>query len=463
MKTKRYLGMGTAPEGFGLHPALVHTRRRAYRRAIRTGESFLQLYQETTVPLERFLDPRHPSVYVIPRDRLLRVVDSFGDAIGMMEINLPFSSTNFHPDVEDGWVFEAMQTEPFYLLGEKPQLGYLVPPWPEIRPELKVTFCPPLYVHSRWIHSLIAAMLTEVILARNGFSREERAAIVLAVSHHDAALPIGGDSVKRIDRQNLDEEKNFTWSIEHFGLAEKWRRDFGLNIAEAAAWVQNEGIFGQLLDYVDKISYVALDCYNIGIGFDGQVRAFCRQHPLFMDVWQDLRFTPDKSKLGFCDRHRLFDFLMARALEHRELLLNPYGRTLDFYLTGIVRPLYESGLVTKENLLTWTMGEFENALSQHYPPEIFRPTTLTPESFRWQKFATGDEAERFKQTIAPETLYHEEEITGFNVGLDWPIFAQNGVDTMPAGKRFTTAQINELTAIVDSTKGHFLYWHTRTP
>jgi len=454
------LGEWSPPRYFGFHPGLKYAEKRFLSQARRQGiKPSTDEYYGKKVSLSEFFDERHPSVYVIPSDRFIRVVDQWGDLIGIEEIGLPFSSTNFFIDRwDDKWVFEELKSTPFWRLGDISQLGYLVPPHPETTPHLKVSFCPPLFTHTRWIHCLIAAALGEVILARNGFPKEERAPIVLAIAYHDIAIPAGGESGKRVDLKELHEENNFSWILKRYGLAKRWEDRFGFNLEEASLWVKNKGVFGQLLDIVDRMSYTSLDCYHLGCYINGQVRQYCIENPLFMDAWQDIRFTDDKKRFAFINPERLFSFLVARAYEHRELLLNPHARVLDFFLTKLIRPLYKRGIITKKNLLTWGTSRLQEELSKYYLGEKVKPTTVSPGEYGWNRSQTESGIKRFCRFVGG--IDHIEHITGFNSGLDWPVFADNQrIKIVPLKKRLGQNQIDFLEKIIGSVKGWYAYWH----
>src|SRR3989344_5328417 len=335
-----------APEGFGAHPDFLKDFN-SYREKIGTLPWNLLMGEE--ISLSALADPRHPEVFVIPRDRHLSVVDEWGDVIGFMQTRFPFSSTDFYANLTEGkGVFgELFHCNPFYRLGDIVQLGYLVPPHPDDwLDDQRIAYMVPAFRHTRWVHSLVAAILLEVILARNGFSGKEKDPAVLTVACHDVAMPAGGDSVKRVDPENLDEEKNFSWVMEKSGLVEKWAKRFGFQLDLAQQWVRNEGLFGRLLDVVDKLSYTALDCYAIGRERPGKIRSLCAVFPLIMDVWQDIRFTEDRTAFAFTNAQRLFNFLLLRAYEHDEFLFNPYSRALDLFLKKKVQPLYDAGFIT---------------------------------------------------------------------------------------------------------------------
>ena len=405
--------------------------------------------------LLNFADASHPEVFVIPRDRYLFVVDEWGDAIGFERTVFPFSSTDFYVDAEKEGVFqELLKSNAFFRLGKIEQLGYLVPPRPEEWDKnISIAYLVPQFHHTRWIHSLIAAILMELILSREVFSREERAPMVLAAGYHDVATPAGGDSIKRVNPESLSEEKNFAWILEYYGLAERWKKQFGFNLALATNWVQGRGVIGNLLDVVDKISYTALDCYYLGLIREGQVRNLCLSHPLVMDVWQDIRFTPDRTNFAFCDPERLFWFLLLRAYEYQEFLFNPYSRALDLFLKRLVQPLYEKGMITKEQLLTHGNDWLQQVLSEYYPQEV--KCYIEPEELSWTKLRTAKEQQEFCQKLG-DRVDHTEHITGFSTGLDWLVF--NKERTVALRKIIDREKIDLLEEVVASTQGYYVYF-----
>lgn len=71
-------------------------------------------------------------------------------------------------------------------------------PDPEIKVSVEKFFNE---LHSR-DYSILTAALMEVILARNGFSKNERDAAVLTAACHDIAMPAGGNLTQEIDYFN---------------------------------------------------------------------------------------------------------------------------------------------------------------------------------------------------------------------------------------------------------------------
>jgi len=317
----------------------------------------------------------------------------------------------------------------------------------------------PHRLYTRLDHSLLAALIAEVILARNGFSPEERAPIVLTIACHDIATPAGGEPIKRINPNEFDEEENFASILMSSGLAEEWAELFNFNLEKASAWVKNRGVMGFLLDVFDKLSYVSLDCYHLGCMFNGKVREYCLDNPLFIDVWEDVKFTPDKKRFAFVNPERLFAFLMARGYEHQELLLNPEARRLDFYLTKLVKPLYERGLITKEQLLAWGNVELETELGKYYEEEEIKKRCFTPDDYDWKVFKSEDEQKNFCRMIGQDKIEHTEYIRGFNPCLDWPVFAdKKQTKIVPLRKCLSKDKIKLLTDVVKSVRGYYVYY-----
>ena len=439
-----------APFGFGHHPKFERSFR-THLEQLRQGN-----FSHGEVSLSQLADSRHPEVFIIPRDRLLYVVDEWGDTIGFEKTILPFSSTDFYADRdEEGGLFcELDHSEAFFRLGGISQLGYLVPPRPdELDKSVSISYMVPPFSHTRWVHSLLVAILMEIILSRNGFSKEERDPVVLTAGSHDIATPAGGDSIKRVDPKNLHEEEGFAWVLEHHGLAKRWAEQFGFNLSLAKDWVKGRGIFGQLLDVLDKISYTALDCYQLGRVRPGEVRSLCLKHPLIVDVWQDIQFTPDRANFFFSRPERLFRFLLLRAYEYQELLFNPYSRALDLFLKKLVQPLYRKGIITKEQLLTGDDKWLERVLDKYYPEEI--KGYIEPEELSWKRFGTAREQREFAKTLG-KRADHAERIAGFSTGLDWSVLKEGKIVSLR--ETTTPAKVKLLERIVASTRGYYVYY-----
>lgn len=451
-----------APLGFGDHPKVRRALER-HHRDVRNPKKQKSLHRkmwkrikDKGVPVQRFANSRHPEVFIIPRDmQRLLVEGSEGEVAAFHKMELPFSSTDFFVDIDEADLFHVFASNPLFRLTMVSQLGYLVPPRPdEWDKEQSIAYTVPQFRHSRWEHSLLMAMLMEVILARNGFFQKERAAKVLTAACHDIAMPAGGDSVKRVDPKALDEEENFAWVLNHYGLAEKWSGEYGFDIILAQEMVRGKGMFGRLLDVLDKISYTALDCYHVGLVRPGQIRDLCIEHPLIMDVWQDIRFTADKTKFFFLKPKRLFHFLLLRAYEYQEFLFNPYSRALDLFLKNLVQPLYDKGIITREQLLTCSDNWLEIILTKHYPGAL-KPI-IEPELLSFQKFETEEEQQAFADRLGNK-LSHTEHINGIKTGLDWLVRHWGRI--IPLREAILQDEVDLLEGVARSTIGYYVYYY----
>ncbi len=453
----------SAPFDFGQHPDFdFKTYQKDAMRSLRKKRihDLIQTTDERKLPISELFNHLHPDIFIIPRNRFSFPVDEWGDEIGFERIVFPFSSTDFYADIDEkGSVFyEICHTDAFHRLGGISQLGYLVPPRPkEWDKNVNIAYLFPQFPQNRWIHSLLTAMITEIVLARNGFSKKERIPVVLTAGFHDIATPAGGDSTKRVDPRKLDEEENFAWVLMHYGLDEQWKKQFGFNLVDAEKWVAGEGVFGPLLDFIDKISYTAIDCFELGEKRSGKVRNLCLKYPLVMDVWQDI-ITLDGKKFIFSNPENLFNFLLLRAYEFQELLYNPYSRALDLFLKKMVQPLYRKGIITREQLLTRDDNWLRAMLEKYYPQEM--KWIIEPEELSWKKFKTEKGQKMFCRQLGRRLAY-AEHIFKFNTGLDFPVLDQGRV--VPLREAIPQEKVKLLEKTAASMMGYYAYYLHQSP
>jgi hypothetical protein len=446
-------------KNFGIHPNYQKNHDELWKKFNPSKGGLIEHRNLFYTKLSSFKDPRHPDAYLIPRDLPNTVVDDeYGDPIALFTFGIPFSSFNIFLDIENpnSIFYEIYNTPAIHRLGGVSQLGYLVPP-PEKEFENKtIYYLPNHFPHTRWAHSMMVAAMAEIILARNGFTAKERAPIILAFASHDIATPAGGDSVMRIDKSELSEEKNFSFVLKRDGLDQRWRDKFGFDLKIAQDWIAGNGVLGALLNAIDRMAYVALDCLYFGHTSGGKIRQKLCRRPLMMDVWQDIRFTPDRCRFYFSDARRLYDFLELRVLEHTELLLNPRSRALDHTLYKRVHDLYESGTVTKENLLMWGDDDLNHVImrnKQDYPSCL-----ITPDRFEWKFFQFERLMENFCR-FNQDRISHIDRIKKFDVGFDWPVLKQGRV--VEIKKKLPRNKFKKLDSVASSLQGWYVYLYKK--
>jgi hypothetical protein len=440
---------------FGAHPAFKKVIEK-HREEFKQGRKKWPHGDE--INFMHFFDPRHPEVFLIPRDRCIALAEDVEElAFAPYRQDFPFSSYDFYTVwSKDGFFHDLAYHDAFWRLGGISQLGYLVPPIDPMEKGNIVFYLPPAFSHTRFLHSVLTAQLAEVILARNGFSQIERMPVVIAAGSHDIAMPAGGDSVIRVDREKLSEEENYSRVLKKNGLDLFWQERYGFNLAAASGWIKGEGIFGCFLDIIDKMAYTAIDCYFVGSMKRGKIRSFGAKHKLVMDVWQDVRFTADRIQIYFVDPERLFLFLKLRLLEHEELLYNPRSRALDFFLTAYVGRLWREGKVTQEELITRN-DEWLGQLLERYFPEIFHYACVTPDKLRWRGFRNERDLNRFRSQLKPEQLDHLEFVKKIKTGLDWLVLKDGRLVALRDA--LSLEKVNELESIVNKLQRWVVYYY----
>jgi len=438
---------------FGFHPDLAAKKIEQIRKRL-FGEKVQDAFGQNA-RLRDFYNPLHPEVYIIPRSQNLRVLDDWNDEIGLDRINFPFSSTDFclNEDIE-GVLYELTHNSAFWRLAMISQLAYLVYPRDDTLNKYKeIWYCLPAFPHNRALHSLPVAIMAYLKLKEAGFSDDVVNRTVLAIGMHDCATPAGGDTAKRLNRFGLDEEENFSWVIGHHGLDKIWGEKFGFKLDEAAAIVKGQGRFGQLCNYLDRISYVAYDCYYLGMQSEGNIRRIGIRHPTVIDVWQDIAHDSKRGIFYFTDQQRLYNFLLLRAYEHQEFLFNPYSRALDFYLGNSIKRLARLGLITREDLLTINDDQLYLRLEKAFPDEF--KAILTPGIMNWTRFAAKDEMVAFIKSIGRRTFF-AEHLKGFKTGLNWPVLYNGQIVELK--NAISKKQAEKLEAISASTIGYYVYY-----
>jgi hypothetical protein len=456
--TTKKKGGGAMLSGFGQHPNFKKNYDVLWKQLTFDNISpsgFRKIYH---TKLSSLKDPRHPDAYLIRRDYACLVVDEWDDPIALFTHKIPFSSYDIYLDIEneESIFYELYHTPAIWRLGGVSQLGYLVPMPPEGDEDKEIFYTPRIFHHSRYDHSMIVVALAEIILARNGFSEKERAPFILACACHDIATPAGGDSVMRIDKKELDEEKNFSYILKRDGLDIRWKEKYGFNLMEAQGWIEGKGLFGSFLNVLDRLAYVSLDCYWFGHESKNKIRSFVSSRPLIMDILQDIRFTDDKTQFYFCDKERLYDFLTLRVLEHTELLLNPRSRALDHTLFKHIKGLYDSGQITKEKLLMWdddVLNRIVMDLHETSPRGFF-----SPDKFEWRFF----QSERLMEIFCNQNrdqISHVDRIKKLNVGFDWPV--QRHGEVVEIGRVLANKKIKKLDSIANSLQGWYVYLYKK--
>lgn len=263
--------------------------------------------------------------------------------------------------VEEGGLAEAtIAAFGIYRLQGIRQLGFLHDP--VVRQALSgIKGSGTLFAHTRYLHTHDVHALAFLLARNNGLSQDDENHLRVAALTHDALTPAGGDSIKLVAPELLDEETNYPKLFER----PEWKRlkrDFRLSEERLHAIVLNQGTLGVLLDFADKIAYVARDAsmffmrlqllgLTVRHGVFTKIREFVDAHPRACTVWDSITVLDD-GRVVAEDGKRLADFLELRALLFRNVYYAPEARFLEHLLAKVVvQYLVDEGMISIPDLL----------------------------------------------------------------------------------------------------------------
>ncbi|MFA6536647.1 MAG: hypothetical protein WC250_00750 [Candidatus Paceibacterota bacterium] len=245
--------------------------------------------------------------------------------------------------------------------------------------------------HTRWLHVLTASAMATLIIGNNPTLKPISNLIRVAALSHDALTPAGGDTTKLIDPDLFDEDKHFP---DLFELPD-WpslRDRYYLDEAELYQTIQGEGVAGQVLDVVDKLSYTNHDLYaylgrsvvrfterkeldseSYSAGFF-QILDHATAHRNICGVWDSVRIVG--GDVVFSSPERLANFLKLRVMMFRQLYHNPVSRFLEYLVSkAITKAMFLDGFVTREELLTygdaWLEGQIDKYMGKNFCIPIY--------------------------------------------------------------------------------------------
>lgn len=260
----------------------------------------------------------------------------------------------------DGMLEQVMKASNLWRLAGIGQLGFIHQPEAS---RLGMEAMASRFGHDRFMHSCHAAAIAGLILANHEgvLGRDECLHGLVGTLLHDLMTPAGGDTIKLLNRQAFDEDRNFGMLF----MQDAWltaSRRYGLRNDRLLAIVDEIDEVGKIKDIADKIAYVCLDAWMMVtatryVERDGScptydaVHRHLEEHPFVGDVWECVRVVD--GQVAFTDARRLAAFLKLRALMFRDLYHNPETRYPQFvYVECILRHLYKTGRLTARQLLT---------------------------------------------------------------------------------------------------------------
>ena len=324
-----------------------------------------------------------------------------------------------------------------------------------------------LFSHTRDHHSLLAAVMMETILRRNEFPEEEIRKGIAAALLHDYAIVAGGDAMKIVDPKAMHEERLIGPLLENKPIKPFLDR-YGLSPDEIQGIIKNQGTLGRVLDLVDRLSYTAIDCakfyeccHNPDLfSRDETIVDVIDKDPSLFDIVFSFRIN-ENEQIYCDDGERLGNFLLLRAIMHRDLYLNPQAQIIEAALLPYLQELYQT--VSIDELLRMNHDELYDRLANvmdtdkgfmvtpHLEKELRRRDVQIAEC------STEDEAEQERARLLAqdrEIIAEFNFLKGFNPSTS--LLVQKEKELLPFSEAFpeATARIN---SVVDQVKSIRIY------
>jgi HD superfamily phosphohydrolase len=309
---------------------------------------------------------------------------------------------------EDGLCEDLEQMFKLRRLQGIRQLGFLQAPWFS-----SLKYESPLAEHNRLMHSYDVMTIATLIAYNNNLPKGLFNTLRAAAMTHDMGTPAGGDSVKLIDLEALDEDHNYARLLAQFPERKRLWRKYRISERRLIATVQGKGLLGQLLDIADKIAYVARDLWACDPFIQYAQKqleqyglrtllSLLHRYPNPCSLWDSV--VVENGQVMITNPAALTAFLKIRTLLFRELYYHPHARFGEYLISRLlVKSLYVQGKLTRDQLLKMRDDELQRILNAEYPVgrELnWKPVVeILSEGAQCKSFKDIDEAERFRKEL----------------------------------------------------------------
>ncbi|TSC73975.1 MAG: Uncharacterized protein G01um101433_1120, partial [Parcubacteria group bacterium Gr01-1014_33] len=196
------------------------------------------------------------------------------------------------------------------------------------------------FPHTRYCHVLDVTAIMTLMLHNNFLDPVLIHTGMMAAITHDTETPAGGDSIKFIDPEAFDEDKNYPQLLKKVDWS-AIQKEYQIPEDLLIDTIQNQGALGTMLDLADKMAYVARDATSYlsrtqpfgTIAYPEGYRNIAQllnQFPFICGVWETAKIIRDETVIT--DAKKLIAFLKLRALLFRELYHHPGARFKEFLL-----------------------------------------------------------------------------------------------------------------------------------
>lgn len=322
---------------------------------------------------------------------------------------------------------------------------------------------------SRYLHSLDVYVIATAIGHNLGLGKRRMNTLGVLALTHDVRTPAGGDSVKLIDLENLDEDKTYHLTLEAMGEKfDQLQKKYGIDCEELLEGIHNRGLIGEILDVADKLAYIARDiamCLNhiqVGTRYDQYglktLLSILRHHPYVCSVWDCVKVSKD-GQLYFADTRRLIAFLKVRVLMFRELYYNPVTRFGEFFMSRLfVKMLYDKGELTRDTLLAMTDHELLAFIDRRFGNEGVLER-CSRDVARVESFPTPETAEEFVRKLKAEgkrfTMIDDDRRM-IKTGTRFKVKTKDGIKTLEEADPGSARELHEMATMLPLVHVYYL-------
>lgn len=212
---------------------------------------------------------------------------------------------------------------------------------------------------SRSFHSYVTAIMMDIVLTQNNFSKKERELGIASALYHDLSILPYSDQGKLLKPGKYEEEILLEYLINNSPETREMLKKYNIKINDLVETIQGKGVIGKLLNSkegidVDNLSYLAID------------QAWtCTAHPfedmecikIREDAFEQYKYIQfSEGEWVFEDIFGLLDLLKFRALMYSRVYTNPFNRAKEAFL---IRRLQGEDIPLDE-LIRWDDDQFDD-------------------------------------------------------------------------------------------------------
>lgn len=272
--------------------------------------------------------------------------------------------------------------------------------------------------NTRYLHSLVVAMLGDVVLTKYGFDERSKNLCIAAAFLHDAATPPYSEQGKIF--LPVNEEADITIVLEDESVRHLLGK-YGILHDDFIRCVRGEyPITGRLINSrdeldLDRLAYTAYDVHNSlrapGNDLMPNVVNIVREDPFVFDLYDDMRIKD--GEVFFTNPERVGKVLRIRADMFRNVYGSPENRAREAFIRKEFKGL--SGKIKKRDLIRMDDFSFEKFIGCYSVHALALLTHLGLEAY---EIGRRDSIEEDEKARLEAEGFAVEKHKGFNPAIE---------------------------------------------